>query len=205
MPGGGRQPQARGADPRCAALSGRACPGSGCPRGAASPGGVRASNAARAMPRLTPGDSPSKIRPLFGRAVSSAVEHCLHTAGVTGSIPVPPTTHCGPLRKTKTRSAQGSAGFLLFASRYAKWVVDALPGYLGPSLARRWPIFGPSNFTVIVLVIVLTTAFMAILICASLALIKWTPRFGSPLSQGYAQEAVQHGIENSCKVDQCCP
>lgn len=25
------------------------------------------------------------------RAVSSAVEHCLHTAGVTGSIPVPPT------------------------------------------------------------------------------------------------------------------
>jgi 5-methylcytosine-specific restriction protein A len=26
-------------------------------------------------------------------AVSSAVEHCFHTAGVTGSIPVPPTTH----------------------------------------------------------------------------------------------------------------
>src|SRR5580658_7668646 len=26
------------------------------------------------------------------RAVSSAVEHCFHTAGVTGSIPVPPTT-----------------------------------------------------------------------------------------------------------------
>ena len=26
-----------------------------------------------------------------GRAVSSAVEHCFHTAGVTGSIPVPPT------------------------------------------------------------------------------------------------------------------
>ena len=25
------------------------------------------------------------------RAVSSAVEHCLHTAGVTGSIPVLPT------------------------------------------------------------------------------------------------------------------
>ena len=25
-------------------------------------------------------------------AVSSAVEHCLHTAGVTGSIPVPPTS-----------------------------------------------------------------------------------------------------------------
>ena len=27
------------------------------------------------------------------RAVSSAVEHCFHTAGVTGSIPVPPTTY----------------------------------------------------------------------------------------------------------------
>lgn len=28
--------------------------------------------------------------------VSSAVEHCLHTAGVTGSIPVPPTRFEGP-------------------------------------------------------------------------------------------------------------
>jgi hypothetical protein len=27
----------------------------------------------------------------YKRAVSSAVEHCFHTAGVTGSIPVPPT------------------------------------------------------------------------------------------------------------------
>src|SRR5215472_17799253 len=27
----------------------------------------------------------------FARAVSSEVEHCLHTAGVTGSIPVSPT------------------------------------------------------------------------------------------------------------------
>src|SRR5204863_4602356 len=31
-----------------------------------------------------------KLRPL-ARVVSSAVEHCLHTAGATGSIPVPPT------------------------------------------------------------------------------------------------------------------
>ena len=30
-------------------------------------------------------------------AVSSAVEHCLHTAGVTGSIPVPPTIFPGRL------------------------------------------------------------------------------------------------------------
>jgi hypothetical protein len=29
------------------------------------------------------------------RAVSSAVEHCFHTAGVTGSIPVPPTKTTG--------------------------------------------------------------------------------------------------------------
>ena len=27
----------------------------------------------------------------YSWAVSSAVEHCFHTAGVTGSIPVPPT------------------------------------------------------------------------------------------------------------------
>ena len=30
-------------------------------------------------------------------AVSSAVEHCFHTAGVTGSIPVPPTTRINGL------------------------------------------------------------------------------------------------------------
>jgi hypothetical protein len=34
------------------------------------------------------------------RAVSSAVEHCFHTAGVTGSIPVPPTTHDFPIKTT---------------------------------------------------------------------------------------------------------
>jgi hypothetical protein len=31
-------------------------------------------------------------------AVSSAVEHCFHTAGVTGSIPVPPTNQINQLR-----------------------------------------------------------------------------------------------------------
>ena len=30
------------------------------------------------------------------RAVSSAVEHCLHTARVAGSIPAPPTRHKKP-------------------------------------------------------------------------------------------------------------
>ncbi len=40
--------------------------------------------------KLTLQSPESTIRALF-RAVSSAVEHCLHTAGVTGSIPVPPT------------------------------------------------------------------------------------------------------------------
>ena len=34
----------------------------------------------------------------FARAVSSAVEHCLHTAGATGSIPVSPTMRIKGLR-----------------------------------------------------------------------------------------------------------
>jgi hypothetical protein len=34
----------------------------------------------------------------FARAVSSGVEHCLHTAGATGSTPVPPTTGTKELR-----------------------------------------------------------------------------------------------------------
>ena len=33
------------------------------------------------------------VTPTAARAISSAGEHCLHTAGVTGSIPVSPTTH----------------------------------------------------------------------------------------------------------------
>ena len=40
---------------------------------------------------LTGPGLPLNYAPL-GWAVSSAVEHCFHTAGVTGSIPVPPTT-----------------------------------------------------------------------------------------------------------------
>ncbi len=40
--------------------------------------------------------------------VSSAVEHCLHTAGVTGSIPVPPTRFEGPtMRRPFLHSASG--------------------------------------------------------------------------------------------------
>src|SRR3569833_3438466 len=34
------------------------------------------------------GRTPYNLRP---RAVSSAVEHCFHTAGVAGSVPAPPT------------------------------------------------------------------------------------------------------------------
>jgi hypothetical protein len=37
------------------------------------------------------GGPPIDFRSLEKRAVSSAVEHCFHTAGATGSIPVPPT------------------------------------------------------------------------------------------------------------------
>ena len=48
---------------------------------------------------VAPGTSDCLIGPVpldfasaFGGTVSSAVEHCFHTAGVTGSIPVPSTT-----------------------------------------------------------------------------------------------------------------
>ena len=43
------------------------------------------------------------------RAVSSAVEHCLHTAGVSGSIPLPPTTPGGSYRRARSW-AGSSAG-----------------------------------------------------------------------------------------------
>jgi diketogulonate reductase-like aldo/keto reductase len=41
--------------------------------------------------RLPPRPDMHKLRGSPRRAVSSAVEHCFHTAGVTGSSPVPPT------------------------------------------------------------------------------------------------------------------
>ena len=43
------------------------------------------------QPRLNLATPPRKLRGNSPRAVSSAVEHCFHTAGVTGSSPVPPT------------------------------------------------------------------------------------------------------------------
>ncbi len=42
---------------------------------------------------------------LIWRAVSSAGEHCFHTAGVTGSIPVPPTIKIKYLRQLQPYSA----------------------------------------------------------------------------------------------------
>ena len=56
-----------------------------------------------------------KERPMsyFGanqRAVSSAVEHCFHTAGVTGSIPVPPTIEIKKLQGRCAISASTSGG-----------------------------------------------------------------------------------------------
>ena len=59
--------------------------------------------------KLTAVASYGLMRVLY-RAVSSAVEHCLHTAGVTGSIPVPPTIET----EHETRTATGFAGFLFF-------------------------------------------------------------------------------------------
>ncbi len=40
-------------------------------------------------------------------AVSSAVEHCFHTAGVTGSIPVPPTIQRDNLRQVPDADSIG--------------------------------------------------------------------------------------------------
>ena len=59
-------------------------------RGAASEPVAGGAIRAVAYPAI---DSPrvTRIRFRVSRAVSSAVEHCFHTAGVTGSIPVPPT------------------------------------------------------------------------------------------------------------------
>nr|CUV18489.1 protein of unknown function [Ralstonia solanacearum] len=52
--------------------------------------------------------------------VSSAVEHCLHTAGVTGSIPVPPTKFSTNVnqRCPETRDSSRLRGF--FLARNAK-------------------------------------------------------------------------------------
>ncbi len=57
----------------------------------AATGVARARNACR----LT---HPPRARKLRApeRAVSSAVEHCFHTAVVSGSIPLPPTKGTGP-------------------------------------------------------------------------------------------------------------
>ena len=51
----------------------------------------RRCGAGRLEPGLFYAGANAIIRGWFW-AVSSAVEHCFHTAGVTGSIPVPPTT-----------------------------------------------------------------------------------------------------------------
>lgn len=49
------------------------------------------------------------------RAVSSAVEHCLHTARVTGSIPVPPTKNKKALSRAfaKAKKPAHELAFLL--------------------------------------------------------------------------------------------
>src|SRR5690348_9561873 len=70
--------------------------------------GGRGSHAfyASAPPRLT-SPPPARIFARSRRAVSSAVEHCLHTAGVTSSILVPPTTES----KTKGPASPGPSSF----------------------------------------------------------------------------------------------
>src|SRR5437870_11513586 len=56
----------------------------------------------------------------FARAVSSAVEHCLHTAGVTGSIPVSPTMEPRGCTQVKTLFF-----CLLFAASRTMWRIFA--------------------------------------------------------------------------------
>ena len=90
---------------------------------------------------LTNGLGYGVMPPLY-RAVSSAVEHRLHTAGVTGSIPVLPTSS----RSTETRTAQGSAGFLLSTRFELKFGGFCVWPTLGPDLAHRWP-FGLNQLT----------------------------------------------------------
>ena len=66
---------------------------------------------------FTNAEIPDIIRSL--RVVSSAVEHCLHTAGVTGSIPVLPTTIEASVfsseRLPENPGAEKRRGFLLSA------------------------------------------------------------------------------------------
>ena len=64
------------------------------------------------------GEPPIDFRSLEKRAVSSAVEHCFHTAGATGSIPVPPTiqkrrpalSFTGPRRDDRGTRMDGRTG-----------------------------------------------------------------------------------------------
>ena len=49
--------------------------------------------------------SSGHARPRYFWAVSSAVEHCLHTARVAGSIPAPPTTSAVEVRNRPTKTA----------------------------------------------------------------------------------------------------
>jgi hypothetical protein len=51
--------------------------------------------------------------------VSSAVEHCLHTAGVTGSIPVPPT-------RQKPSQSLDSEGFFFCLARHHAFLIAKL-------------------------------------------------------------------------------
>ena len=65
--------------------------------------------------QLTRSCHAATLRGLKFWAVSSAVEHCLHTAVATGSIPVPPTTSSS-IRSKNGRYARRLSAFLFALS-----------------------------------------------------------------------------------------
>ena len=79
--------------------------------------------------------------------VSSAVEHCLHTAGVTGSIPVPPTRFEGPtMRRPFLHLASESKAECLArrGRRIGEKASSVLPQASPP---RDWRTFPPAPQT----------------------------------------------------------
>ena len=88
---------------------------------------------------LTRAWPPPKMRPLFWRAVSSAVEHCLHTAGVTGSIPVPPTNVRVVSSRTPIRFSDRAVSSAVEHCLHTAGVTGSIPV---PPTRQETPAFG---------------------------------------------------------------
>ena len=75
-------------------------------------------------------------------AVSSAVEHCLHTAGVTGSNPVPPTTPKSLINKGVLGTITLPLGKLMLPKSSGK---DMLPSKSQPDFGWLLLFFPPKS------------------------------------------------------------